>query len=316
MSDALPLANDLRFGAISGAFDGQQARRAVQAVAAMGYDSVFAGDHVAFTSPIIDPLTEIAFWGAIEPRLTFGTSVYLLPLRHPTIVAKLVATLDRLLGAGRFIFGVGVGGEFPPEYEACGVPIKQRGVRTNEAIEIIRRLWTEPRVAHRGKYFSFGEISMQPRPLTPGGPPIWIGGRAEAALKRAARLGDGWIPYVVPPRRFAEGLDFIGAEAQRAGRKIERFGTALFIFCTMGSSFESALKVSAEHLSRRYAMDFREAARRYAALGTPDDVAAKIADFRKSGAREFLIDMIAPYEERDAMLERFAREVIPLVRRS
>ncbi len=316
MSDALPLANDLRFGAISGALDGQQARRAVQAVARMGYDSAFTGDHIAFAGPIIDPLTEIAFWGAIESKLTFGTSVYLLPLRHPTVVAKMVATIDRLLGAGRFVFGVGVGGEFPPEYEACGIPLKQRGGRTNEAIEIIRRLWTEPRVAYRGKYFSFGEISMQPKPLTPGGPPIWIGGRAEAALKRAARLGDGWIPYVITPKRFAAGLDFIGAEAERAGRKIERFDTAAFIFCTLGSSFEAALEVAAEQLSRRYAMDFREPARRYAALGTPAEVAAKIADFRKSGVREFLIDMIAPYEERDAMLERFAREVIPLVRRS
>ena len=316
MSDALPLANQIRFGVISGALDGEQARRAVEAVARMGYDSVFTGDHIAFTGPIVDPLTEIAFWGAIEPKLIFGTSVYLLPLRHPTVVAKLVATIDRLLGAGRFIFGVGVGGEFPPEYEACGVPIKQRGGRSNEAIEIIRRLWTEPRVAHRGKYFSFGEISMLPKPLTPGGPPIWIGGRAEAALKRAARLGDGWIPYVITPKRFADGLDFIGAEAARAGRKIERFDTAAFLFCTIGSSFEAALDVAAEHLSRRYAMDFREPARRYAALGTPAEVAAKIAEFRKAGTREFLIDMICPYEERDAMLERFAREVIPIVRRS
>ncbi len=316
MSDALPLANQIRFGIISGAFDGEQARRVVQAVAPMGYDSVFTGDHIAFTGPILDPLSEIAFWGAIEPALTFGTSVYLLALRHPTVVAKMVATIDRLLGAGRFIFGVGVGGEFPPEYEACGIPIKQRGGRTNEAIGIIRRLWTEPRVAHRGKYFSFGEVSMLPKPLTPGGPPIWIGGRAEAALKRAARLGDGWVPYVITPKRFADGLDFIAAEAARAGRKIERFDTALFIFCTIGSSFEAALDVCAEHLSRRYAMDFREPARRYAALGPPAEVAAKIADFRKAGAREFLIDMVCPYEERDAMHERFAREVIPLVRRS
>src|SRR5208282_2405578 len=249
-----------------------------------------------------------------QPQLIFGTGVYLLPLRHPVPVAKVVASVDRLMGAGHFIFGIGVGGEFPAEYEACGVPVKERGGRANESIEIMRRLWTGEPVEHRGKYFNFGKISMLPKPLTPGGPPIWIGGRAEAALKRAARLGDGWVPYVITPKRFADGLDFIGAEAARAGRKIERFDTALFIFCTIGSSFEAALDVSAEHLSRRYAMDFREPARRYAALGTPAEVAAKVADFRKSGAREFLIDMVGPYEERDAMLERFAREVIPLVR--
>jgi len=92
----------------------------------------------------------------------------------------MVATLDRLLGAGHFIFGVGVGGEFPREYEACGIPIRERGGRATEAIQVMKRLWTGDRVEHRGKYFNFGEISMQPRPKTPGGPPVWIGGRAEA----------------------------------------------------------------------------------------------------------------------------------------
>jgi probable F420-dependent oxidoreductase len=314
MSDALPLDKGIRFGIIGGALDGDGARAAVQSAARLGYDSLFTGDHIAFTGPISDPLTEIAFWGAIEPKLVLGTSVYLLPLRHPTTVAKMVATVDRLLGAGRFIFGVGVGGEFPPEYEACGIPVKQRGGRADEAIALLKRLWTEPRVAHRGKYFSFGEISLEPKPLTPGGPPIWIGGRAEAALKRAARLGDGWIPYVVTPKRFADGLDFIGAEAARAGRMIERFGSAAFLFCTIGQSFEAALDVATEHLSRRYAMDFRQAARRYAVLGTPADVAGGLDKFVKAGARDLLIDMICPYQEREAMLERFAHEVIPLVR--
>ncbi len=252
--------------------------------------------------------------GGTQTKLTFGTGVYLLPLRHPTVVAKMVATVDRLLGGGRFIFGVGVGGEFAREYEACGIPIKQRGGRANESIEVIKRLWTEPRVSHRGKYFSFGEVIMQPKPLTPGGPPIWVGGRSGAALKRAARLADGWMPYVITAKRFGDGIDFIGAEAARAGRRIERFGTAVFMFCTIGSTFEAALDVAADQLSRRYAMDFREPARRYAALGTPSDVAAKIGEYIKAGARDFLMDLNCPYEERDAMLQRFAREVIPLLR--
>ena len=127
MSDALPLAKQISFGLMTGALDGQQARRAIESIAQLGYDSIFTGDHIAFTGPILDPLTEIAYWGALEQKLTFGTGVYLLPLRHPTVVAKMVATVDRLLGGGRFIFGVGVGGEFAREYEACGVPIKERG---------------------------------------------------------------------------------------------------------------------------------------------------------------------------------------------
>ena len=122
-----------------------------------------------------------------------------------------------MLSGGRLILGVG-GGYLKGEYEALGADFAGRGARMDEAIQVMKQLWTGDRVEHRGKYFSFGEISMQPRPKTPGGPPVWIGGRAEGPLKRAARSGDGWMPYVVTAKRFADGLDFIGTEAARAGR--------------------------------------------------------------------------------------------------
>ncbi|MFZ0889027.1 MAG: LLM class flavin-dependent oxidoreductase, partial [Candidatus Binataceae bacterium] len=173
MSSPFLLAPVVRFAVVSGVLDAEQARVALDSVSRAGFDAMYVGDHVAFTGPINDPLLQVAYWAALAPKMNFGTGVYLLPLRHPTLVAKMVATVDRLLGPGRFIFGVGVGGEFAREYEACGVPIRQRGGRANEAIEVLRRLWTEPKVAHRGKYFSFGEIAMQPKPATPGGPPIW-----------------------------------------------------------------------------------------------------------------------------------------------
>jgi alkanesulfonate monooxygenase SsuD/methylene tetrahydromethanopterin reductase-like flavin-dependent oxidoreductase (luciferase family) len=251
---------------------------------------------------------------ALRPELTYGTSIYLLPLRHPTPVAKMVATLDRLMGAGHFIFGIGVGGEFPPEFEACGVPVKQRGGRATEAIQVIRRLWSEPTVEHRGRYFSFGPIKMEPKPATPGGPPIWVGGRAEAALKRAAHYGDGWMPYVLTPKRIADGLEFIAREAAKAGRKIDCFGTSFHAFVTLGKSYEAALEVAGEQLSKRYAMDFREPARRYGVLGTPADAAEKVAELIKAGVRDIGVDAICHPRDRDAMLEQFATEVIPLVR--
>jgi alkanesulfonate monooxygenase SsuD/methylene tetrahydromethanopterin reductase-like flavin-dependent oxidoreductase (luciferase family) len=314
MSDALPLGKKLRFGTMVGLSDRERAIRAVEAIARWGYDVVWAGDHVAFTGPMNDPLTQLVYLSALNPKLTFGTSVYLLPLRHPTTVAKVVATIDRLMGAGHFIFGVGVGGEFAREYEACGVPIKERGGRATEAIQVIKRLWTEPNVEHRGKYFSFGEVSMQPKPATPGGPPIWVGGRAEGPLKRAARFGDGWMPYVVTPKRYAEGLDFIGREVERVGRKLVSFGTCVHLFCTLGASVEAAHEVATEHLSRRYSMDFREPARRYSALGRPADVAATISEFIAAGARDIGVDTVCHPSELDAQKEQFAREVIPLLK--
>lgn len=313
MSDALPLATELRFGAQAWAFDGERARHTIKRLANAGFDEVWAGDHVSFTGPVNDPLIQIGFLGALEPKLVFATGVYLLALRPPAAVAKMVATVDRLLGAGRFIFGVGVGGEFPREWQACGVPVGERGARTNEALEVIKRLWREARVTHRGRHYNFEEVSIDPRPVTAGGPPIWIGGRAEPAQRRAAHLGDGWIPYVITSRRYAEGLDFIGREAAQAGRRLERFGSGVFLFCALAENYERAHQLASASLSRRYAMDFGEAARRYGALGTPADVAAKIAEYAAAGARDFVLDAVVD-GAREEQLERLAREVIPLVR--
>src|SRR5262245_56605158 len=115
-----------------------------------GYDSMWVGDHVAFTIAIFDPLMQLAQAAVVSRRLIFGTDVHLLPLRHPTPVAKQVATLDHLT-EGRFVFGVGVGGEFPKEYEACGVPLNERGARLGEAIPLLRKLWSGEPVTYEGR---------------------------------------------------------------------------------------------------------------------------------------------------------------------
>src|SRR3954469_510543 len=106
-----------------------------------GYDSLWVGDHIAFAVAILDPLLQLAQAAVVSRRLRLGTNVYLLPLRHPVPVAKQVASLDHL-SEGRLIFGVGVGGEFPKEYEACGVPLNERGARLSEAIPMLRQLWS------------------------------------------------------------------------------------------------------------------------------------------------------------------------------
>src|SRR5579859_3454992 len=124
----------------------------VQLVDRSGYDSLWVGDHVSFAVPILDPLLQLAQAAVASRRLTLGTSVYLLPLRHAAPVAKQVATLDHLT-EGRLIFGVGVGGEFPKEYELCGVPIGERGARLSEGIALLRRLWRGEPVTHDGRFY-------------------------------------------------------------------------------------------------------------------------------------------------------------------
>jgi alkanesulfonate monooxygenase SsuD/methylene tetrahydromethanopterin reductase-like flavin-dependent oxidoreductase (luciferase family) len=117
-----------------------------------GYDSLWVGDHISFAVPILDPLIQLAQAAVVSRRLTLGTSVYLLPLRHPAPVAKQVATLDHMT-EGRLIFGVGVGGEFPREYEVCGVPRGERGARLSEGIGLLRQFWSGEKVSHAGRYY-------------------------------------------------------------------------------------------------------------------------------------------------------------------
>jgi probable F420-dependent oxidoreductase len=284
----------------------------IEQVDKLGFDSFWCGDHIAFTIPFLDPLLQIAQAAVVSRRLTFGTAVYLLPLRHPTPVAKQVATLDHLTG-GRFIFGVGIGGEFPKEYESCGVPINERGARLGEGIEVIRKLWSGESVSHHGRFFRFEDVRMTPPPRQKGGPPIWCGGRSEAALRRAARIADGWFSYAVSPEMFAKGLSTIAAAAREAGRTLDSFGTAHLLFTRIGDNYERALDEAASSLSTRYGMNMRPAAQRYAAIGTPRQVAEKIRQFHAAGVRHLSLDFVGPYERRGEQLERFAAEVRPLV---
>jgi probable F420-dependent oxidoreductase len=278
-----------------------------------GYDSLWVGDHIAFAVAIFDPLLQLAQAAVVSRRLKLGTNVYLVPLRHPVPVAKQVATLDHL-SEGRLIFGVGVGGEFPKEFAACGVPLAERGARLTAAMPLLRQLWSGAPVSYDGRYFgAFSDVSMQPPARQPGGPPIWVGGRADAALARAGRLADGWISYVITPETYRAGLEKIAAAAETAGRKIERFGTGHLLFARLDTSYEQALDAAAATLSHRYAMDFRRAAERYAALGRPEQVAARIRTFYDAGVRHLVLDLVGPYEERPQQIEAFAREVMPLL---
>ena len=307
----LPLASECSYAFITTAATVEEARRTAERADAQGWDGVWVGDHVAFTVPIYDPLLQLAVIGSFSQRLRLGTSVYLLPLRHPVPVAKQVATLDRMLG-GRLDFGVGVGGEFANEYAACGVPLKERGARLSEGIELLRKLWSGAPVTHEGRFYPLANVQMLPPPAQRE-LPILAGGRSDAALARIGKLCDGWISYVVTAEQYRAGLEKITAAARAARREPKRFHTGHLLFTLTKNSYEDALAGATEHLSRRYAMDFRKAAQRYAALGKPADVAARIAELQRAGVRNVIVDVVGRPEERDEQLERFASEVRPLL---
>lgn len=201
----------------------------------LGYESVWIGEHIVFpskiestypygpelgppltTTPLYDPLITFAFVAAQTRQIQLGTSIYLVNLRHPVVAAKLVATLDALSG-GRVLLGVG-SGWLEEEYAAVDVPWEHRGPRMEESIEVMRRLWTEERVTHEGRFFRFNEMGFEPKPAR-APVPILIGGDTPPALKRAARSGDGWFGLRYTPETAAARIKDL--KALRGDRPIE-----------------------------------------------------------------------------------------------
>jgi probable F420-dependent oxidoreductase len=308
----LPFTNEIKVGIMGTAMTRDSVLASARLAEELGYDSVWRGDHLSFAIPIMDPLVQMTMVTAMSDKLTVGTAVYLLPLRHPGPVAKQVSTLDVLSG-GKLIFGVGVGGEFESDFRVAGVPIKERGARLDEGIEVLRKLWTGEKITHKGRFFDLEDVQMLPTPIQAGGPPIWCGGRSEAALHRAGALCDGYISYVVTPDMFAEAMEQAARAHDASGRNLQEYGTAHLLFARVDDDYDTAFKAANDHLSERYAMDFSKATKRYAAIGRPEDVAEAIAKFIDAGVRHFVMDFVGPLEDRPQQIHRFAEDVRPLL---
>ncbi|MFQ5897300.1 MAG: LLM class F420-dependent oxidoreductase [Candidatus Methylomirabilia bacterium] len=200
---------------------------------ALGFDSVWTGDHIVyppqfaerFGAEFYEAVTTLAYVAAQTSRIRVGTAVLILPYRNPLVLAKQLVTLDVLSG-GRLTVGVGVGW-MAEEYAALGAPFAERGAATDESLRIIRTLWTEERPKFSGARFKFPEMLFAPRPVQRPSPPLWVGGNSPRALRRAAELGDGWLPiWHAPtrrgftPRALAERIAELGERGRKAGREV------------------------------------------------------------------------------------------------
>jgi probable F420-dependent oxidoreductase len=166
--------------------------------------------------PIADPFTTLAYAAACTSTIRLGTGICLVPEHNPLVLAKTAATLDRLSG-GRFILGAGVGW-LAEEFHALGVPFEHRGARTREYIDVMRRLWTEPRSSHAGEFVNFSGVLSYPKPAAGTGIPVWFGGESAAALRRVAEYGDGWLGFKVSPADAAPKIRRIEELLQANGR--------------------------------------------------------------------------------------------------
>jgi probable F420-dependent oxidoreductase len=282
----------------------------IRAVEEFNYDSFWTGEHIVYHRPIIEAVTILTRAATLTNRIKVGPATLLLPLRHPTITAKQFSSLD-VLSQGRVLLTVGVGGDYPREFQACGVPIKERGQRTQESIEIIKKYWSGERFDYDGKIFHLKDVDMLPKPVTPGGPPIWVSGRQDAPMRRAATIGDGWFPYMFTAERFSHSCNRVKEFAEEAGRALTRDYTfACFIYVSLCDDEKKAREHGVKELSYRYDQDFSELVDKYCAYGSPDKVKDYLAKYVEAGCNYFILAPIMPPKNRREHLERLAREVI------
>jgi alkanesulfonate monooxygenase SsuD/methylene tetrahydromethanopterin reductase-like flavin-dependent oxidoreductase (luciferase family) len=235
----------------------------------------------------------------------------LVPLYPPALLAKLIATLD-VVSHGRYCFGIGIGGENPREFEACGVPVKERGARTNEALEVIDRLLTEDKVSFEGRFTTLSGITISPKSRQR--PPFWVSGRKDGAMRRAARHGDAWMPYMYTPEMMADSMARIAELTEEAGRPAGSVRGAAFCFTCVHEDRDTALAMANKVLSTTYAQDFSELVGKYAIAGSPEVCRARIQEYVDAGADAVIFAQGCPagYIPENARL--LAEEVMPAFR--
>ncbi|MDP7386741.1 MAG: LLM class flavin-dependent oxidoreductase [Nitrospinota bacterium] len=300
----------------------------------LGFESVFISEHHLVDNgyfPSVMPFC--AALAARTSRIKLGTAVVLLPLHNPFAVAEDSAVVDNL-SKGRFILGLGVGYR-QEEFDAFGVPLKQRGARFAEGVPLVRRLLSEENVTHEGRFWNLKDVTMTPRPVQKPCPPIWIAAKQEATIRRAARIGDEWFgdpvtPYKILKERMVAYRD----ELAKVGRPFEDLENPLFKEAFVGDTTDQAWEDSKdgtlynykEYLSwghlqddeGREVRDFNEAMetlRRRFIIGSPRHVINECERYSEElGIRHFIFRMqgpVTPHEKVIRSIRLMGEEVIP-----
>ena len=271
----------------------------------LGFDSVWASHHVMHPPhirarigdrPYYDALTVLTYVAAVTRKVRLGTSVLVLPYVNPLVLAKGVATLDVLSG-GRVILGVGVGSS-REEFDAVGSDFNQRGAYADEIIEAMTTLWTQEEPSFNGRFFSFSGLKFSPKPLQKPYPPLWVGGSSEAALRRAALVGDGWHPDV----------DGVSLEALAA--RIERLKAHVAAAKRSMSDITLSVRLTAGDITSP------TGAERAISIGEPDQALTTIEAYARLGINEVVLGVSPSDRHRlDRMMEAFSKDIMPLAKK-
>ena len=268
-------------------------RKVIELVADTGIDHVFFADHVSFrVGHGHDGMVVAAGVANLHPTLGIYIGVYLLPLRHPIPVARQLANLAEM-APGRISFGVGVGGDDRHEVEICGVDPRSRGRRTDESLDILQRLLAGETVDHSGEFFNFEQARIIPTPDPPI--PVYVGGRADAALRRAGKYADGWLGIWCSSERYAESIAIYNQAAEDARRDVQAdHGIQLWV--GVGKDRTEAASFVGPAMEGFYRVPFEKFSR-YTPHGTVDDIVDFLAPYLEAGCRPFNLPPVASTAE-------------------
>jgi alkanesulfonate monooxygenase len=278
---------------------------------ALGYESLWAWDHVLLgvdpAFPILDSVTTLAALAARTHRVKLGTAVLVLPMRNPVVAAKALGSLD-VLSHGRLVLGVAAGW-YAREFDAVGVPFKQRGRLFERNLDILMRLWTEDRVSLKVDEFNLREAVMVPRTAQRPRPPILVGGYVDAVLRRAGAVGDGWLTYFYTPESFTRGWEKVKAFAREAGRDPARLESTNQLAIYVGRSREQTTADMRHWLSTEWDVAaWSESTIEHAIHGSPDECVEALRAHVATGVDRIVL---IPYRYQLEQIERVAKEVLP-----
>lgn len=252
----------------------------------------------------LEPLTVVTAAAAVTQKIKIGTSILLAPLWAPAILGKKLASID-VLSEGRLIIGVGVGGS-KSEFDAVEVPFKGRGARTSEQIQLIKRLWQERNVNHQGKFFHITNLTMGPKPIQLPHPPIWMGGSADAALKRVGRMADGYICGTLSLQTFPAVWEKICSYTVEAGRDPGKIEKAGITYIAIDEDKRRAVAAGEVYLERYYGkvtMDVEV----NMVLGSASACADRLVSIFEKGFDTLILRLIVPdIRQIDLLGERVA----------
>jgi probable F420-dependent oxidoreductase len=270
-------------------------------------DSIWQSDRLIGREPFLETLATMAALAGRTRRLKFGMNVLSLGQRDPVLIAKQCATID-FLSAGRLLPAFGVGSDRSPEWEAMGLDPKTRGARTDEALEIIRRLWTEESVDFAGAHYRLKGATIAPRPLQ-AEPPMWIGGSSKAAVRRTARFGTGWQGGIDTPETTGRVVAEIKSALAAAGRTIDEDHYGIGFPFRFGRADDHPEIARTMKLYAQYGGIDPEA---YFAIGAADSILAQMDRYIAAGVSKFILRPLG-WGDEDMMhqTKRLIAEILP-----